>query len=101
MHTTQIHHLLCDPVEDKAASKLGKNLQATWLKLFSAGVAALAIVASAGCQQFADKTGKAPMSQPVALAHAITDAHDGNWISQAHAVAAKSGSEVAGSDLSY
>ena len=101
MHAIQTHHLLCDLVGAETASKLGKDRQTALLKSFVAGVAALAIVAFAGCQQFAGKTGKAPVAQPEAVVHAINDAHDSSWISQAHAVASKSGSDLAVPDLSY
>ena len=43
----------------------------------------------------------AAVAQPEAVVHAITDAHDSSWISQAHAVAAKTGSDVTVPDLSY
>ena len=101
MHAIQTHHLLCDLVGAETASKLGKDRQTALLKSFGTGVAALAIVAFAGCQQFAGKTGKASVAQPEAVAHAIADAHDSNWISQGHAVAAKSGSDLVVPDLSY
>ena len=101
MHTIQTHHLLCDLVGAETASKLGKDRQTALLKSFGTGVAALAIVAFAGCQQFAGKTGKAPVAQPEAVVHAIADAHDSSWISQAHAVAAKTASDVTVPDLSY
>ena len=101
MHTIQTHHLLCDLVGAEKALKLGKDRQTALLKSFGTGVAALAIVAFAGCQQFAGKTGKAPVAQPEAVVHATIDAHDSSWISQAHAVAAKTGFDVAVSDLSY
>ena len=101
MHAIQTHHLLCDLVGAETASKLGKDRQTALLKSFGTGVAALAIVAFAGCQQFAGKTGKAPVAQPEVVVHAIIDAHDGNWISQAHAVAAKTASDVTVPDLSY
>ena len=101
MHAIQTHHLLCDLVGSETASKLGQDRQTALLKSFGIGVAALAIVAFAGCQQFAGKTGKAPVAQPEAVVHAINDAHDSSWISQAHAVAAKTASDVAVADLSY
>lgn len=101
MHTIQTHHLLCNLVGAETASKLGKDRQTALLRSFGTGVAALTLVAFAGCQQFADKTGKAPLAQPEVVAHAIIDAHDSRWISQAHAVASRSGSEVAVPDLSY
>ena len=101
MHAIQTHHLLCDLVGSETASKLGQDRQTALLKSFGTGVAALAIVAFAGCQQFAGKTGKAPVAQPEAVVHAINDAHDSSWISQAHAVAAKTASDVAVADLSY
>ena len=101
MHTIQTHHLLCDLVGAETASKLGKDRQTALLKSFGTGVAALAIVAFAGCQQFAGKTSTAAVAQPAVVVHAITDAHDSSWISQAHAVAAKTGSDVTVPDLSY
>ena len=101
MHTIQTHHLLCDLVGAETASKLGKDRQTALLKSFGTGVAALAIVAFAGCQQFAGKTGTAAVAQPEVVVHAIIDAHDGSWISHAHAVASKSGSDLAVPDLSY
>ena len=101
MHTIQTHHLLCDLVGAETASKLGKDRQAALLKSFGTGVAALAIVAFAGCQQFAGKTSSAALAQPKAVVRVIADAHDSSWISQAHAVASKSGSEVAVPDLSF
>lgn len=101
MHAIQTHHLLCDLVGAQTASKLGHARQTALLKSFSAGAAALAIVAFAGCQQFASKTGKAPVAQPAAMAPAIVDAHDSSWISQAHAAVSKNGSDLAVADLSY
>ena len=101
MHTIQTHHLLCDLVGAETASKLGKDRQAALLKSFGTGVAALAIVAFAGCQQFAGKTSSAALAQPKAVVRVIADAHDSSWISQAHAAASKSGSEVAVPDLSF
>ena len=101
MHAIQTHHLLCDLVGAETALELGKNRQTALLKSFGTGVAALAIVAFAGCQQFAGKTSTAAVAQPEAVVHAIADAHDSSWISQAHAVAAKTGSDVVMPDLSY
>ena len=101
MHTIQTHHLLCDLVGAETALKLNKNRQTALLKSFGTGVAALAIVAFAGCQQFASKTGKTSVAPPEAVAQEIFDAHDSSWISQAHAVASKIGSEAAVPDLSY
>ena len=101
MHAIQTHHLLCDLVGSETASKLGKDRQTALLKTFGTGVAALAIVAFAGCQQFAGKTGKASVAQPAVVAHTTVDAHDSSWISQAHAVASKNGSDLAMADLSY
>lgn len=101
MHAIQTHHLLCDLVGAETASKLGKDRQTALLKSFGTGVAALAIVAFAGCQQFAGKTSTAAVAQPKAVVHTITDAHDSSWISQAHAVAAKTASDVEVPDLSY
>ena len=101
MHTIQTHHLLSDLIGADAAAKLGKQRQTALLKSFGAGLAALAIVAFAGCQQFAGKTSTAAVAQPEAVVHAIADAHDSTWISQAHAVAAKTGSDVTVADLSY
>lgn len=101
MHTIQTHHLLCDLVGVETASKLNKDRQTALLKSFGTGVAALAIVAFAGCQQFAGKTSSAAVAQPKAVVHVIADAHDSSWISQAHAVAAKTASDVAVPDLSY
>ena len=101
MHAIQTHHLLCDLVGSETASKLAKDRQTALLKSFGTGVAALAIVAFAGCQQFVGKTGKASVAQPAVVVHASVDAHDSSWISQAHAVASKSGSDLAVPDLSY
>ena len=101
MHAIQTHHLLCDLVGAKTASKLGQTRQAALLKSFGTGAAALAIVAFAGCQQFAGKAGKASVAQPAVVAHTTVDAHDSSWISQAHTVASKNGSDLAMADLSY
>ena len=101
MHTIQTHHLLSDLVGAEAAAKLGTERQTALLKSFGVGVAALAIVGFGGCQQFAGKTSTAAVVQPAAVVHAITDTHDSNWISQAHAQAVKTGSDVAVADLSY
>ena len=101
MHAIQSHHLLCDLVGAETASKLAKDRQSALLKSFGRGVAALAIVAIAACQQFAGKTSTAAVAPPEAVVHAIADAHDSRWISQAHAVAAKTGSDFAVPDLSY
>lgn len=92
MHTTQTHHLLCDVVGTETASKLGRERQTALLKSFGRGAAAVAIVAFAGCQQFAGKTGKASVAPPAIAAHVIVDAH---------AVAFKSGSDLAVPDLSH
>ena len=101
MHTIQTHHLLCDLVGAETASKLGRERQTALLKSFGTGAAALAIVAFAGCQQLSDKTGKASVARPVMAVQVIVDAHDSRWISQAHAVAFKSGSDLAVPDLSH
>ena len=101
MHTIQTHHLLCDLVGAETASKLGRERQTALLKSFGTGAAALAIVAFAGCQQFAGKTGKASVAPPAIAAYVIVDAHDSLWISRAHAVAFRSGSDLAVPDLSH
>ena len=101
MHAIQTHHLLCDLVGAETASKLGKDRQTALLKSFGTGVAALAIVAFAGCQQFAGKSGVAAVVQPAAVVQAAADTHDSNWISQAHVQAVKTASDVAVADLSY
>ena len=59
------------------------------------------VVLLAGCQQFAGKTSTAAAVQPTPMVHAIADAQDSSWISQAHAVAAKTGSDDSTPDLSY
>ena len=101
MHAIQTHRLLCKLVGGETVSRLGRDGRIVLLKSFSTGVAALAIVAFAGCQQFAGKTGKTSVALPETVAQEIFEAHDSNWISQAHAVASKIGSEAAVPDLSY
>ena len=59
------------------------------------------VVLLAGCQQFAEKTSAAAAAQPTPVVDSITYAHDNIWISQAHARAAKTGSDGALSDLSF
>lgn len=104
MHAIQTHHLPCDLVGAETARELEQDRRTALVKSFGAGVAALAIVAFAGCQQFAGKTGstaKTPVAQPELVVNAVIDAHDSSWIAQAHAAASKSGSDAAVSDLSY
>lgn len=101
MHTIQTHHLLSDLIGADAAAKPGKLRQTALLKSFGAGLAALAIVGFGGCQQFAGKSGIAAVVHPAAVVQAAADAHDSNWISQAHVQAVKTASDVAVADLSY
>ena len=101
MHTIQTYHLHFEQIGGETLSRLNKDGRTVLLKSFRLGVAALAIVAFAGCQQFAGKTGKTSVAQPESVAQETFDAHDSSWISQAHALASKTGSEAAMPDLSY
>ena len=103
MHTItiQTHHLLSELIGADAAAKPGKQRQTALLKSIGAGLAAMAIVAFGGCQQFAGKSGIAAVAQPAAAVQTAADVHDGNWISQTHVQAVKTASDVAVADLSY
>ena len=99
MHTVRTRRLLrevCGPDSGSMTSVDRETVMPISLVL---GI--VVVVLLAGCQQFVEKTSAAAAAQPTPVVDSITYAHDNIWISQAHARAAKIGSDGALSDLSF
>ena len=95
VRTRRLSREVCGPDTSSMTSVDRKTVMPVSLVL---GI--VVVVLLAGCQQFVEKTSAAG-AQPTPVVDSITYAHDSSWISQAHARAAKTGSDGAVSDLSF
>ena len=100
MQTVRTRRLLREVCGPDTGSMTGMDRETVMPVSLIIGVAVVVLLA--GCQQFAGKTSTtAAAVNPAVVVNAIPDAHDSSWISQAHAVIAKTGSDDSTSDLSY
>ena len=99
MHTVRTRRLLREVCGPDTGSMTRRDRET--VMPFSLVLGIVVVVLLAGCLQFEEKRSITAAAQPMPVVYAITDAHDSRWISQAHARAAKTGSDDAVSDLSY
>ena len=98
MHTVRTRRLLREVCGPDTGSMTRRDRETVMPFSLVLGIAVVVLLA--GCQQLTEKTSTAA-AQPTPVADSITYTHDNSWISQAHARAAKTGSDGAVSDLSY
>lgn len=99
MHTVRTRRLLREICGPDTGSMTSMDRETVMPISLSIGV--FVVVVLAGCQQFDSKATAAAASQLGVVAHVVADAHDSSWISQAHAQAAKIGTNDSAPDLSY
>lgn len=99
MHTIRTRRLLREICGPDTGSMTSMDRETVMPISLAVGV--FVVVVLAGCQQFESKATPAAASQPGVVAHVVADAHDSSWISQAHAQAAKAGTNDSAPDLSY
>jgi hypothetical protein len=100
MHTIRTRRLLREIVGPDTGKMTHTDRETVIPISLVVGVAVVILLTTA-CQQIDGKTSAAAVLQPEAVVQAITAVHDSSWISQAHAVAVKNGSDGAVSDLSF
>ena len=99
MHTVRTRRLLREICGPDTGSMTSMDRETVMPITLAMGVAVVVILA--GYQQFAGNATAAAVNQPKVVIPVIADAHDSSWISQAHAVAAKTGTDDSAPDLSY
>ena len=100
MHTVRTRRLLREVCGPDTGSMTTMDRETTMPISLVVGV--VVVVLLAGCQQFASTTSTAAVVvQPTPIAPATANDHDSHWISQAHALIAKTGFDISTPDLSY